>query len=172
MRQAVTKQRHNKSPTMNRITGSIGIVDTTFARVDMGTMAENTIRREAPKVRIVRYTVPGIKDLPVAAKKLIEEHHCDIVLALGHVGGAAIDSKCAHEASMGIIQAQLMTNHHILGVMVFEAEASTPKQLSATMKDRTGKHARNAIAMLQGKDALRERAGTGRRQGAPDAGPI
>lgn len=57
----------------------IGIADTTFARVDMGAAAISAIKKEA-SIEIVRYTVPGIKDLPVAAKKLIEEEGCEIVL--------------------------------------------------------------------------------------------
>ncbi|MDI6640477.1 MAG: 6,7-dimethyl-8-ribityllumazine synthase, partial [Methanocellales archaeon] len=55
----------------------VGIADTTFARVDMGTIAMEELKRNA-SVRIERYTVPGVKDLPVAAKKLIEERNCDI----------------------------------------------------------------------------------------------
>jgi len=59
----------------------IGIADTTFARSDMARAAISAIKKEA-SVEIVRYTVPGIKDLPVAAKKLLEEKECDIVMAL------------------------------------------------------------------------------------------
>jgi riboflavin synthase len=76
----------------------IGIADTTFARSDMAKSAISTIKKEA-SAEIVRYTVPGIKDLPVAAKKLLEEHKCDIVMALGMPGAAAQDKMCAHEAS-------------------------------------------------------------------------
>ena len=50
----------------------IGIADTTFARVDMARAAISVIKKES-SAEIVRYTVPGIKDLPVAAKKLLEE---------------------------------------------------------------------------------------------------
>ena len=51
----------------------IGIADTTFARYDMGRSAIDELQRAGTGFRIVRYTVPGVKDLPVASKKLIEE---------------------------------------------------------------------------------------------------
>ena len=66
---------------------------------------------------IQRYTVPGIKDLPIASKKLLEESECDIVMALGMPGSKPIDKQCAHEASTGLIRAQLMTNRHILSLI-------------------------------------------------------
>ena len=46
----------------------IGIADTTFARYDMARVAVEEIESMTSKVEIVRYTVPGVKDLPVAAK--------------------------------------------------------------------------------------------------------
>ena len=46
----------------------IGIADTTFARYDMAKEAIDEIRKNAVSVKIERYTVPGIKDLPVAVK--------------------------------------------------------------------------------------------------------
>ena len=63
----------------------MGVADTTFARVDMGKFAINELRKHA-SISIERTTVPGIKDLPVACKKLIEERGCDIVMALGMPG--------------------------------------------------------------------------------------
>ncbi len=50
----------------------IGIADTTFARYDMGSLAEKIIEDNI-SAKVVRYTVPGVKDLPAAAKKLFEE---------------------------------------------------------------------------------------------------
>jgi riboflavin synthase len=44
-----------------------------------------------------RIIVPGINDLPVAAKKLIAEEDCDMVMALGMPGAAEMDKICAHE---------------------------------------------------------------------------
>ena len=64
----------------------IGVADTTFARVDMGGMAADELRKTGTGFKVERYTVPGVKDLPVAAKKLIEERGCDIVIALGMPG--------------------------------------------------------------------------------------
>ncbi|MFH1683015.1 MAG: riboflavin synthase, partial [Candidatus Woesearchaeota archaeon] len=96
----------------------IGICDTTFARVDMYKIAKRAIDDSLRKIKIERYTVPGIKDLPVAAKKLFDDHNCDIVLALGMPGDKEIDKQCAHEASQGLIQTQLMTNKHIIEVFV------------------------------------------------------
>ena len=61
----------------------IGIADTTFARYDMAKSAVDELKSNATGFKIVRYTVPGIKDLPVACKKLFEEQDCDIVMALG-----------------------------------------------------------------------------------------
>ena len=97
----------------------VGVCDTTFARVNMGAAAVDELRRHA-SVSIERYTVPGVKDLPVAAKILIEERGCDIVMALGMPGGKEKDRLCAHEASQGLIHCQLMTNHHIIEVFVHE----------------------------------------------------
>lgn len=59
----------------------IGIADTTFARYDMAHSAIDQLQKTGTGFKIVRYTVPGVKDLPVAAKKLIEEQGCDLVMA-------------------------------------------------------------------------------------------
>ncbi|NIQ32245.1 MAG: riboflavin synthase, partial [Nitrososphaeria archaeon] len=63
----------------------IGIADTTFARVNMAKFAMNVLRQYG-NVKIIRYTVPGIKDLPVAAKKLFEEKNCDALMVFGMPG--------------------------------------------------------------------------------------
>lgn len=150
----------------------IGIADTTFARVDMFKFAERVIIDYAEGVEIERYTVPGVKDLPVACKKLLEEHNCDICLALGMPGNMPIDKTCAHEASQGLIQVQLLTNKHILEVFVHLDEAKTERELFEMVKDRTTKHTHNALALLKSKTALSKFAGQGRRQGHKDIGPI
>jgi riboflavin synthase len=148
----------------------IGIADTTFARVNMGAIASDELRRHASVV-IERSTVPGVKDLPVAAKKLVEERECDIVMALGMPGGAEKDRTCAHEASQGLIMAQLMTNHHIIEVFVHEDEAEDERELAWLAEQRTREHALNAVKLVKYPDALVKEAGTGQRQGFGDAGP-
>jgi len=148
----------------------VGVADTAFARYDMGKAAIDELKRGA-SVRIERYTVPGVKDLPVASKKLIEEMGCDIVIALGMPGGEEIDKQCAHEASLGIIHAQLLTNTHIIEVFVHEDEAADDKELVKLADARTREHARNILKLLFNPKALEKEAGTGQRQGFADAGP-
>jgi len=154
------------------MSSTIGIADTMFARYDMAGLAEKTIKEHAPGMKIVRYTVPGVKDLPVACKRLFERYECDIVIALGMAGAKPVDKQCAHEASTGIIKVQLLENKHILEVFVHEDEAENDKDLLKIFKNRTAKHSLNAIALLKGKDELRPWAGKGIRQGSEDAGPI
>ncbi|MFC1691037.1 riboflavin synthase [Nanoarchaeota archaeon] len=150
----------------------IGIADTTFARFDMFGVARKTIQDTGISAELERYTVPGVKDLPIAAKKLAAEYECDIVLALGMPGPEQIDKMCAHEASTGIIQAQLMTNKHILEVFVHADEADNERQLANIVEDRTKKHALNAIALLKGKETLSKNAGMGIRQGHANEGQL
>jgi len=150
----------------------IGIADTTFARYDMAKAAMDEIRKQAAGVAIVRSTVPGVKDLPVAAKKLIDEEECDLVMAFGMPGKEPIDKTCAHEASMGMIYAQLMTNTHIIEVFVHEDEAQTAKELLKIAENRAREHAKNAVRLLFTPGDLTRNAGTGRRQGREDAGPL
>ena len=157
--------KQNKPP-------KIGIADTTFARIDMADFALHVLQKEAPDLAIERYTVPGFKDLPVACKKLIEEYHCNIVIALSMAGHAKIDEQCAAEASNGIMQVQLMTNTHILNVMVYTNEEKNEKKLYALAKDRVIKHTKNALFLLRGKTTLTPFAGKGKRQGSNDAGAI
>lgn len=149
----------------------IGIADTTFARIDMAKFAIGIIKKNSG-AEIARYTVPGFKDLPVACKKLIEEDRCDIVMALGMAGKMPIDKQCAHEASMGLQSVQLMTNKHVLEVFVHADEARKEKDLYQIAKNRSEKHALNALALLKGKIELTKYAGMGRRQGKSDEGPV
>ena len=148
----------------------IGIADTTFARFDMGKAAIDELRKNC-SAQIVRYTVPGIKDLPVACKKLFDEQHCDIVMALGMPGSKPVDKTCAHEASMGIIICQLMVNKHIIEVFVHEDEAKDERELAALMDRRTREHALNVVKLLFKPRMLEKEAGTGQRQGYEDVGP-
>lgn len=151
---------------------NIGIADTTFARYDMGGSAIDELKKTGTGFRIIRYTVPGVKDLPVACKRLIEESGCDIVIALGMPGAAVIDKTCAHEASQGIIQAQLMTNRHIIEVFVHEDEAEDEKTLAWLADKRSREHARNAYDLLFRPETLSRNAGKGLRQGFEDVGSI
>ena len=150
---------------------TIGIADTTFARVDMGAQAINELKSLGTGFKIVRYTVPGIKDLPVACKKLFDEQGCDIVMALGMPGAKAIDRQCAHEASTGLISCQLMVGKHIIEVFVHEDEASDGKELAWLAERRAREHARNAYNLLFRPEELAKNAGKGLRQGYEDAGP-
>jgi len=150
----------------------IGIADTTFARYDMAKAAIDEIKKNAADVVIERYTVPGIKDLPVAAKKLLEERKCDIVMAFGMPGRMPIDKQCAHEASLGLIAVQLLTNKHIIEVFVHEDEAKDEKELKWLAERRAREHALNALALLFNPEKLTKQAGTGQRQGFEDAGPL
>jgi len=149
----------------------VGVADTTFARYDLGAAAIDELRKNA-SVKIERYTVPGIKDLPVASKKLIEEKGCDIVMALGMPGAADIDKQCAHEASTGIIAAQLLTSTHIIEVFVYEDEIEGEKELAWLADRRAREHAQNVIKMLFKPQEMEREAGMGKREGFEDAGPL
>ena len=150
----------------------IGIADTTFARYDMASAAINELQSNHTGFKIIRYTVPGIKDLPVACKKLFEEQDCDIVMALGMPGSKPIDKTCAHEASMGLIQTQLICNRHIIEVFVHEDEAEDEKELAWLAEQRAREHALNVLDLLFNPDKLVKNAGKGLRQGFEDVRAI
>jgi len=150
----------------------IGVVDTTFSRIDMGAVAIDELKNCGTGFKVIRRTVPGMKDLPVAAKKLIEEEKCDIVIALGMPGCKPVDKTCAHEASTGLIHAQLLTNHHIIEVFVHEDEAPIGKELAQLMEKRSREHAVNAYNMLFRPEELIRNAGKGLRQGYADVGTL
>ncbi len=153
----------------------IGVIDTMFARFDMGAAARAELE-ECPgygkKFEVISQTVPGFKDLAVAAKNMIERDGASIVIVLGMPGPAPIDKQCAHEASLGIMQAQLMTSTPILEVFVHEDESDDPMVLATVFLNRSRSHARNAYWMLFEPEQLRQRAGQGVRQGFADAGPL
>jgi len=150
----------------------IGIADTTFARYDMGKSAIDELKSNNTGFKIIRYTVPGIKDLPVACKKLFDEQNCDIVMALGMPGAKPIDKQCAHEASTGLIQVQILTNKHILEVFVHEDEANDEKTLAWLADNRSREHAVNCLDLLFKPGNLAKQAGKGLREGYRDAGPL
>jgi len=148
----------------------IGVADTTFARHDMAKAAMNELKQLC-SVNFVRKTVPGIKDLPVAAKQLLEQG-CELVMAFGMPGAKPIDKQCAHEASLGLIWAQLLTGKHVIEVFVHEDEGASDKELAELTDKRVREHARNVYRLLFKPEELTKLAGTGQREGGPDAGPL
>jgi riboflavin synthase len=150
----------------------VGMVDTTFSRVDMLTEAEDELHSMGHGIEIVKRTVPGIKDLPVECKILLEKENCDIVMAFGMPGNMPIDKMCADEASNGIITVQLMTNKHIIEVFVHEDEAKNEKELKELAINRAREHARNVYYMLFNPSYLSANKGMGLRQGGKDKGPV
>ena len=150
----------------------VGVADTTFARVDMARYAIDAMRNELPRDLIVeRFTVPGVKDLPLAAKQLVDGG-CDIVIALGMPGATEIDKTCAHEASTGLINVQLATGKRIIEVFVHEDEAKDERDLFEVAVNRSTKHGVNVCRLLRGRGELARFAGMGLRQGRSDAGPL
>jgi riboflavin synthase len=121
--------------------------------------------------RVEHKTVPGIKDLAVECKRLLDGG-CDAALALGWVGGAPIDEVCANQASMGIQWAKLLTNKHIVEATIHEIESDDPKELAEMAVDRAAKHAKNAYILAKDGDDLSKHAGQGLRQGKDHVGSI
>ncbi|MFP3217073.1 riboflavin synthase [Acidianus sp.] len=149
-----------------------GVADTTFSRVDMGAIAIKVIKREDPDAEIIRYTVPGIKDLPVAARRLIDSG-CDGVITLGWVGKTMLDKYSYLATSIGLIIVQVLTSKHVIDVTVHEDEADDEEKLKEIAIDRASKHARNLVLLVkEGKNSLTPYAGKGLRQGYKDAGSI
>ena len=148
----------------------VGIADTTFSRVDMGKIAIDELRKISG-LKYIRYTVPGIKDLPVAAKKLFDDG-CEIVITLGWVGKTQKDLVSYLATSVGLITVQLLTGKHVIDVTVHEDEAENEKELLAIAENRVREHVRNAVDLLLNPKRLQKLAGTGQRQGQPDVGPI
>ncbi len=168
---SVVAKKKKKTKSLARI----GVIDTMFARYDMGAAARAELA-ECPgygkKFQVLSQTVPGFKDLAVAAKNMIERHGASIVIVLGMPGKEPIDKQCAHEASQGIMQAQLMTSTPILEVFVHEDESDDPMILASVFLNRSRSHARNAYWMLFEPEQLANRAGRGVRQGFSNAGPL
>ncbi len=150
----------------------IGIVDTTFARIDMASFAVEEIKKRFPGTKIVRTTVPGVKDLAAGCVILDKKEKCGIYLALGMVGKESIDSQCGHEASIGIQVAKMLMKKHIVEVFVHEFEGKDEGELYSIFENRTRKHAVNAVLLASNPEELTKFAGKGVRQGRQDAGPI
>lgn len=150
----------------------IGVVDTTFARYDMGAAAIDELHQTGTGFEIVRYTVPGIKDIPVAAKKLIVQQNCDIVIALGMPGSKKLDKASAKIASEGISRVQTETLVHVIEVFVHEEEAKDERELAWLMERRSREHAINTYNLLFYPEKLQKEAGKGLRQGFQDVGSV
>jgi riboflavin synthase len=150
----------------------IGVADTTFARVDMARYALDRLKSSGTGFRIERSTVPGIKDLPVACRRLFRERSVDLCLALGMPGKAEYDKTCAHEASIGLIMTGVLEAKPIVECFVFEGEAEGARELEALARRRAEEHAENAYSLLYRPRELARSAGQGLRQGFEDAGPI
>ncbi len=104
----------------------IGVVDTTFARIDMGSAAIDELKGLGTGFKIIRRTVPGSRTFRSrpknSSRRKVRHRH-----GPGHARSKPKDKMCAHEASTGLIRAQLMTNHHIIEVFVHEDEAPIGK---------------------------------------------
>ena len=150
----------------------IGVADTTFARVDMAAAAVGALRGAGAGFRVVRRTVPGIKDLPVACRQLFSVDGVDLCLALGMPGKAEYDKTCAHEASLGLIFTGVLEAKPIVECFVFEGEAADGRDLETLAKRRASEHALNAYSLLFRPQELERHAALGLRQGFDDAGPV
>ncbi len=149
----------------------IGIADTTFARFDMYKSVKDELSKTGTGYEIERYTVPGIKDLAIACKKLID-NGCDIVIALGMPGPEPIDKQCADQASKALLYVEIETGKHIIEVFVHEDEADDERELKELADQRAREHAVNVYDLLFRPERLEERAGKGAREGYPDVGPL
>ncbi|MHB8585618.1 MAG: riboflavin synthase [Thermoplasmatota archaeon] len=148
----------------------VGVVDTTFSRVDMGKVAVATLAKVAPTLAVERATVPGVKDLPAAARAFFDAG-ADAVIACGMVGGEDIDKICGHEASLGLMHLRVLFGKPLLEVFVHMDEVTRDADLRWLAEERTREHAINCAWMLVSPEKLVALAGTGQRQGFADAGP-
>lgn len=153
------------------MTLKIGIVDTTFARVDMARYAIEELRNNEPSVMIERITVPGFKNTPWAAKQLINKG-VDAVMVFGWIGPSLTDKITYAVASMGLIMLQIEYDRPIIDVTVHEDEAHDEKELFDIAVDRSRKHARGGLILMLKGELTRWAGMGGLRQGRPDAGPI
>ena len=151
----------------------VAVIDTTFARVNMGDIAVKALKRRLPGYTIKRITVPGIKDLPGAAKRMLD-HGCDAAITLGWVGMREADKLSYIAMSVGLIMVEILTGKLLLDVTVHEDEApGDPRKLKEIAIDRVEKHAENlALLLREGPEALVKYAGKGLRQGYEHAGEL
>ncbi len=150
----------------------VGVVDTTFARVDMARYAIRALRARGTGFRVVRRTVPGIKDLAVACRQLFRDEGADLCLALGMPGAADLDRTSAEVASLGLQLTGVLEGKPIVEVFVYESEARSPSELESLARRRAEEHALNAYSLLFRPGDLARHAGEGLRQGFADVGPV
>lgn len=152
-------------------TAVYGVVDTTFAVCRQGPRAVDQLHQHGVgDERIQWVTVPGFKDLGVAARRLLDGG-CDIVLACGMAGPEDIDKQCAQDASLGLQMCQQATGKPVLEVIVHMDEAEGDA-LVAVVDNRVREHATNAYWLMEDPAQLTRRTGTGQRQGFEDIGSI
>ncbi len=149
----------------------IGVADTTFARYDMYESVVDELSKTGTGYEIERYTVPGIKDLAIASKKLINDG-CDIVIALGMPGPEPIDKQCADQASKALLYVEINSDTHIIEVFVHEDEVEGEERLAELADRRAREHAVNVYDLLFRPERLEKKAGQGAREGYPDVGPM
>jgi len=175
MRQDKTTKRGRSLPVLEAIRkskGRIGVIDTTFSNIDTASIAINEIKRLANQVTIRRYTVPGLRDIPLACKILIEREKCGIVLATGMVSRKGAEKQVENQAVQGVILVQLHTGRHVITAFFDEHETRDKTKLYKIVVDRVRKHAQNALKLLALPESLTDYAGLGLRQGSRDVGQI
>ena len=138
----------------------------------MARYAVRALQEQGTGFRILRRTVPGIKDLPVACRQMFREERADLCLALGMPGRAELDRSSAEVASMGLMMTGVLEAKPIVECFVHETEATSAVELETLARRRAEEHALNAYDLLFRPQHLARRAGTGLRQGFPDAGPL
>ena len=174
MRQDQTK-RGRSLPVLEAIRkckGRIGVIDTTFSNIDTASIAIKEIKRLANQVTIRRYTVPGLRDIPLACKILIEREKCGIVLATGMVSRKGAEKQVENQAVQGIMLVQLQTGRHVITAFFDEHETRDKTKLYKIVVDRVRKHAQNSLKLLAVPESLTDYAGLGLRQGGKDVGQI
>ena len=175
MRQDKTMKRGRSLPVLEairRCKGRIGVIDTTFSNIDTASIAIKEIKRLANQVTIRRYTVPGLRDIPLACKILIEREKCGIVLATGMVSRKGAEKQVENQAVQGIMMVQLETGRHVITAFFDEHETRDKTKLYTIVVDRVRKHAQNSLKLLAVPESLTDYAGLGLRQGSRDVGQI
>ena len=158
------------APWENQGMDRIGVVDTMFARYDMGAEAVDELKQcpgFGERFEVIRRTVPGFKDLGVACKKLVQEEGCSIVVALGYAGQGRRSTRSVRtKRRRASCSPSCSLTTHVLEVFVHENEEDDPEAPRPRCA-WTGrrKHARNAYWMLYEPDQLSRRRWPGRPPG-------